>query len=345
MDSLNQMDINMYEARSHSSVMPQLALAAIKKMNKTITLLVIAPLIFFSCSNSNVASDESKKDSVTEQYKGPIIDMHLHAYIEENEFKNAKPDDPASVEEHQEQTFTKFKDHNIVKAVISPSPESWHEVDSSLVLSGILITTLLPSTNELKELHRNGKLDVLGELAPYYSGLAPTDEKIIPYFDLAVELDIPVALHMYPGGPPGSSYGYSPMGRAYMTKPLQLEEILVARPAMRIYIMHAGWPFLDDMKALMYAHPQVYVDLGVICWAIPRKEFHHFLKGLVDAGHGKRIMFGSDQMKVPSMIDTGIEAVNAADFLTLEQKEDIFYNNAARFLRLSDEEIKLHKEL
>jgi uncharacterized protein len=38
--------------------------------------------------------------------------------------------------------------------------------------------------------------------------------------------------------------------------------------------MHAGWPMLDRMLALLYSHPQVYVDLGVIGYAVPRKEFH-----------------------------------------------------------------------
>jgi predicted TIM-barrel fold metal-dependent hydrolase len=45
-------------------------------------------------------------------------------------------------------------------------------------------------------------------------------------------------------------------------------------------------------------------------------------------------MFGSDQMLSPNAIGTAIEAIEAASFLTATQKEDIFYNNAARFLRL-----------
>ena len=42
-------------------------------------------------------------------------------------------------------------------------------------------------------------------------------------------------------------------------------------------------------------------------------------------------------------IDEGIEAVNSADFLSMEQKEDIFYNNAARFMGLTGAEIQKHK--
>lgn len=63
------------------------------------------------------------------------------------------------------------------------------------------------------------------------------------------------------------------------------------------------------------------------------------LRRLVDAGFGKRIMFGSDQMIWPQAIGIGIDTIEHADFLTTEQKRDILYNNAARFLRLSKQEI------
>lgn len=36
------------------------------------------------------------------------------------------------------------------------------------------------------------------------------------------------------------------------------------------------------------------------------------------------------------------EAIQTADFLTEDQKRDIFYNNAVRFLRLSKEAIAKH---
>ncbi len=53
-------------------------------------------------------------------------------------------------------------------------------------------------------------------------------------------------------------------------------------------------------------------------------------------------MWGSDQMVWPRAIDVAIEALESAPFLSAEQKRDIFYNNAARFLRLSEEEIAKH---
>jgi predicted TIM-barrel fold metal-dependent hydrolase len=64
----------------------------------------------------------------------------------------------------------------------------------------------------------------------------------------------------------------------------------------------------------------------------------------VEAGFGKRIMFGSDAMVWPQTIPIAIQSIESADFLTSEQKRDIFYNNAARFLRLSDEEVSKHRK-
>jgi len=61
---------------------------------------------------------------------------------------------------------------------------------------------------------------------------------------------------------------------------------------------------------------------------------------LVNAGFSKRIMFGSDNMVWPQAVAEGIETINKASFLTAEQKRDILFNNAARFLRLTEKEIR-----
>ena len=98
----------------------------------------------------------------------------------------------------------------------------------------------------------------------------------------------------------------------------------------------------DEIIALMYSHPQVYVDISADNWGVPRAEFHHHLKRLVEAGYGSRIMFGSDQMVWPQTIEVAIDSITSAPFLTESQKRDILYNNAARFLRLSREQIDHH---
>ena len=123
--------------------------------------------------------------------------------------------------------------------------------------------------------------------------------------------------------------------RARLHSPLLLEEVLVRHPGLRVYVMHAGWPMLDDLLAVLWAHPQVYVDVGAICWALPRAEFHRYLRRIVAAGFGKRVLFGSDQMVWPDALELAIESIESADFLSEEQKRDVFFNNAARFLQLT----------
>ena len=64
---------------------------------------------------------------------------------------------------------------------------------------------------------------------------------------------------------------------------------------MRLYVMHAGMPMTDEMIALLYSHPQVFVNISADNVAVPRPEFYVHLRRLEDAGYGKRIMFGSDR--------------------------------------------------
>ncbi len=99
---------------------------------------------------------------------------------------------------------------------------------------------------------------------------------------------------------------------------------------------------LDDTLAMLWTHPQLYVDVGVISFAIPRAAFHDYLRRIVEAGFGKRVLFGSDQMVWPEIIDVAIQSIETAGFLDQNQKRDILYNNAARFLRLSPEQIAGH---
>ena len=74
----------------------------------------------------------------------------------------------------------------------------------------------------------------------------------------------------------------------------------------------------------------------------PRAEFYRFLRTVLEAGFGDRVMFGSDNLVWPGVLERAIAVIEEAPFLTHEQKRDILYNNAARFLRLSREEIARH---
>jgi predicted TIM-barrel fold metal-dependent hydrolase len=275
--------------------------------------------------------------------KRRIIDVHVHAYTDEQLSKRTE-DNPvtgdkayaASSAQHREATFCALQRYNIVRAVVSnqwAAVQQWKARDPERVIAGIGLED--PAEFDLDLLRREaraGRLQVFGEFSPQYVGLTPSDPALEPVFALAEEMDVPVAFHMHPG-PPGAS-AYFPKMRVADGRPLLLEPVLVRHPKMRIYVMHAGYPYVDEIVALLYAHPQVYVDVGVIDWTRPRAEFYRYLQRLVDAGFGQRILFGSDQMTWVDAIGKAVDAVESAPFLTEEQKDDIFFRNAVRFFRL-----------
>jgi len=213
----------------------------------------------------------------------------------------------------------------------------WKSAEPGRIIGGVYFdeVTSLPDVERLRQHFMAGQLGVLGELVAQHVGLSLADPLFEPYLALAEELDIPVGIHTGLG-PEGTPYTCCPKFRVTYGNPVLLEEVLIRHPKLRLYIMHGGWPYLEETKAIMAVYPQVYADLATINWIIPREEFHEYLRGLIRAGLGKRIMFGSDQMVWPEAIGMAIEGIESAAFLSQEQKRDIFYNNAARFLRLKE---------
>lgn len=309
------------------------------------------------------------------QERPPIIDVHMHALSADHQgpppvamctpfpmpawdpavsygdvfmerLKDPPCDDPiwspATDLELQTQTIAVVKRRNVF-GILSGTPElvaQWTEAAPGRFFPGLgfQIEPGAPSPEELEKMHLDGKLKVLAEVTNQYLGIAPDDERMEPYWALAERLDIPVGIHLG-NGPPGVIYLGASGYRARLHSALTLEEVLVRHPRLRVYIMHAGYPMLDDLLTVMYAHPQVYVGIGVIVYTQPRPAFYRFLERIFEAGYGKRVMFGSDHMVWPETIERSIRVIEEAPFLTEEQKRDVLYNNAARFLRLSDEEL------
>lgn len=311
----------------------------------------------------------------------PVIDMHLHALPADAQgppplgmctpidpfpawdpaapfattflavFKRPSCQDPVWSPETDEalksQTLEAIHRLNVY-GVLSGSPErvaDWVSAAPDRLWSGVIFqlgspaTTLTPDS--LRRLHEKGRLFTFGEITNQYAGIAPDDERMEPYWALAEELDVPVGIHIGTG-PPGAIYlgfeGY----RGRLHSALTIEEVLVRHPKLRVYIMHAGYPMLDDLLTVLYAHPQVYVDIGIIVYSQPRAAFYRYLEAIFDSGFGNRVMFGSDQMVWPGTIERAIQVVVEAPFLTTAQKRDILYNNAARFLRLDSATIARH---
>lgn len=303
----------------------------------------------------------------------PIIDMHLHAipYTDQGPppvtigapYRDWSAQDPkqgggmgymnqllksssmcancltsaSSDDALRNQTIRLLKKHNIIGVASGPMPyvRRWQQQAPDRIIPGVLFTMGDPALtlDSLRHYFRTGAVKVFGELCLQYQGIALSDSLVEPYLALAEEFDVPISVHIGTG-PPGVAYFGAPAYRARLHSAFTAEEAMIRHPKLRVAIAHAGWPLLDDLLATLYTHPQAYIDLGVICYILPRKAFYAYLKRIVDAGFGKRVMYGSDQMVWPGAIEVGIKAIEEAPFLTQAQKRDIFYNNAARFLRL-----------
>jgi uncharacterized protein len=283
----------------------------------------------------------------------PIIDMHMHAF-QWNKYGN--PPAPnlitgsvpsaRSDEEALNNYISEMDRYHIVLAVGSVEVEMVEKMKRlapSRFMGGTEFpryTTPVykrvqewPDVTELRRRYESGQLQIMGEISTQYAGVAMNDPELDRYYALADELDIPVCLHTG-FGPAMSPYRGDPNFRMRFGNPLLLEDVLVKHPNLRIYIAHGGYPFLSETIALMMMYQQVYVDTSAINWLLTREEFHYYLRRLMQARLGKRIMFGSDQMIWPDTVGMSIEAVRSADFLTESQKRDIFFNNAVKFLRL-----------
>lgn len=309
----------------------------------------------------------------------PIIDMHLHALPADAQgppplamctpipamgtttgeawpetfmavMKDPRCEDPVWSPETDEEVMRRSLDileRRNIYAVTSGSATRvarWSEAAPDRIIPALVLNVASEpaSPARLRELHADGRLEVLGEVTNQYAGVEATDPRFEPYLALAEELDIPVGIHIGTG-PPGSPYLGFPEYRARLHSPLQLEEALVRHPGLRVYVMHAGWPMLDDMLAVLHTHPQVYVDVGVIVYFLPRAEFYRYLRTLVEAGFGHRVLFGSDQMVWPETIERAIAVIEEAPFLSEKQKRAILFDNAVRFLDLTDDQVAAMK--
>jgi uncharacterized protein len=301
----------------------------------------------------------------------PIIDMHVHAMFTERQhpIKGCTGDqpiiypavDPANPktqiescphpqfsetrrDQFEADTIRALRTAGVRRAVLIGSPEVLQRWQRAA--PGMFIPADAPKNLEddeaqrLRSLATSGAVEIFAEVGFQYAGISADDPRTETFWSLAEERDVPVGIHLGMGTPLTGEQPRTDPYRAALTTPFQLEGVLKRHPRLRIYAMHAGSPLIDEMMAMLFTYPSLYVDISATDWNIPRAQFYGELKRLVDAGFSKRIMFGSDQTIWPQAIGLAIRTIEEAPFLTEEQKRDILYNNAARFLRLSPEEVK-----
>ena len=302
----------------------------------------------------------------------PIIDMHVHAAMsmggqpacantpaflasdpktKESNFgwkpvPCANPLLPAKTPDaYEKEVMAEYERLNVTAVVMGTEKvvNQWKADAPNRVIRGTAFdVTALSGPKKEAELKRlrddftNGGFQVMGEIGLQYQGMSPSDPAVDEYFALAEELDIPVGIHMGTGGS-GRANLTMPKFRGSMGDPLLLEGLLAKHPKLRLWIMHAGYPMIDNLLTLLQANSHVYVDVAGLIWSYPIKEVNRYIQRIVEAGFEDRVMFGTDQLLWPNLMAQSINIIDTAEYLTPEEKRDILYNNAARFLRLDQE--------
>ncbi len=259
---------------------------------------------------------------------------------------NPPCDDPLGVPETPEALMQATIDElikNNAVGILSGPPDrvnTWKEAAPDRFIKSLQLNVRRDpySPEEARAFFADGGFLVLGEVSNQYVGVAPNHPDMMPYWAMAEEMGVPVQIHMG-SGPPGTAAFFKEY-RVSHGDPLLLEPVLAAHPNLKISIMHMAEGFNDELIMMLWTYPQIYVDIGGIMWGKGTEYFYSQLNAIVDAGYANRLMFGADAMTWPGLISESVRIIEEADFLTDEQKADIFFNNAVRFFELDEEDMR-----
>ncbi|EDP71938.1 hypothetical protein FBALC1_12592 [Flavobacteriales bacterium ALC-1] len=285
----------------------------------------------------------------------PIIDTHIHitkGYANNEDYNKVNVDiDLAKVEWMRQ----RFDENNIVLA-LGGGPmkyaKLWQEKDkrhwsgprlpcNPLREQDEPCDSELPDIKELEKLYKDGTFKYLGETSFHSMGLHPADERFDPYWALAEKYQIPIGFHA-DRGPFKRDMNETPNWNEDYANPLLLLPILEKYPKLKIYLMHYPGSFFEECIEVMKKYDQVYCEISAVSMFAPKHIWEPRVKKLYNEGLGSRLMFASDYV---GTIRKNIEIIYNIDWLTDQQKRDVYYNNAARFLNLSQSEIKQHYKM
>ena len=192
----------------------------------------------------------------------------------------------------------------------------------------------MPDATWLDQQLAAGTLQGIGELVFNYAGIAPDDSAMSPFWSMASRHDVVAFVHIGRGPGPGQGprrhAGCCPKYQADYGNPALLRPVLERHRNLRIVLQHTGFDYMEETLSLLRDFPNVFVDMSVLNSVGPRPLHDASLRRLVDAGFADRIVLGSDDQDYTPII----ERIEGAAFLTPTERRAIYYDNAARLLRL-----------
>jgi predicted TIM-barrel fold metal-dependent hydrolase len=120
---------------------------------------------------------------------------------------------------------------------------------------------------------------------PHWFELAPDHARWYPFYAKCVELDVPVQLQV------GQSLVYDPARRLRSVgRPISLDNVACDFPELKLVGIHVGIPWTDEMIAMAWKHPNVYIGCDAHS---PRYWPDSFVQFINSYGQNK-VLFGTD---------------------------------------------------
>jgi predicted TIM-barrel fold metal-dependent hydrolase len=162
-----------------------------------------------------------------------------------------------------------------------------------------------------------------GHMYPHWFELAPDQARWYPFYAKCVELDVPVQMQV------GQSLIYTPEQRLRSVgRPITLDAVACDFPELRLVGIHVGIPWSDEMIAMAWKHPNVYIGCDAHSPKYWPQSFVHYINTF---GQDK-VLFGTDY-PVLDFVRTReeLESLQLRD----ESKRKLLRENALRVYRLS----------
>lgn len=159
---------------------------------------------------------------------------------------------------------------------------------------------------------------------PHWFELAPDHARWYPFYAKCVELDVPVQLQV------GQSMLYDPNYRLRSVgRPICLDAVACDFPELKLIGIHVGIPWTDEMIAMAWKHPNVYIGTDAHSPRYWPQSFVHFINTF---GQDK-VIFGTD-FPVLDFERTRAE-IEALDLRPIAKKK-LLRDNALRIYGLKD---------
>jgi len=122
------------------------------------------------------------------------------------------------------------------------------------------------------------------KLGPVYQHFDPQDRKYWPLFKKCEQLGLPIMWHQGTTFPSRSRLNWG--------LPLQLEDIAMDFPDLKMIIAHLGHPWEEDLVALIRKCPNVYTDISAVHYR-PWRYWQAMVTAM-EYGVAHKILLGSD---------------------------------------------------